>query len=219
MSLFICQFCGRETTNPGANKKHENTCKLNPNPVQYVYHNKGGPKKGSIPWNKGLTKETSEIIAKSAKENSLKFKGENNSFYGKKHSIKTKRRISKSRKKYLEENPDRVPYRLNHYSKGPSYPEIYWKKIFDENNVRYVEQHPISLYQLDFAILDKKIDIEIDGEQHYLDERIVESDKKRTRYLESLGWTVVRIRWSEYQRISNEQSKKEYIRNIIERIT
>lgn len=30
MKLFICQFCSRETTNAGANKKHEISCKSNP---------------------------------------------------------------------------------------------------------------------------------------------------------------------------------------------
>ena len=30
MKLFICQYCGRETTNPGANKVHENHCEQNP---------------------------------------------------------------------------------------------------------------------------------------------------------------------------------------------
>lgn len=219
MKLFICQFCGRETTNPGANKKHENTCKLNPTPVKYNYHNKGGPQKGSIPWNKGLTKETSEIISEYAKKNSIKYRGENSSFYGKKHSEETKEKISKSRTKYLEENPDKVPYKLNHYSKGPSYPELYWKRVFDGYNIDYEEQYPIGLYQLDFAILDKKIDIEIDGEQHYLDERVIKSDKKRTLYLESLGWAVIRIRWSEYKKISDEKAKSEYINNIIETVS
>ena len=44
------------------------------------------------------------------------------------HSNETKEKISISRKKYLSEHPDQVPYLLNHYSKGESYPEKYFEK-------------------------------------------------------------------------------------------
>lgn len=71
----------------------------------------------------------------------------------------------------------------------------------------------IGLYELDFCVIDKKIDIEIDGDQHYLDKKIVESDKKRNEFLEEKGWEVIRIRWSEYQKM-NDVSK----RNLIEEI-
>ena len=131
------------------------------------------------------------------------------------HSEETKKKISEARKKYLLENPDKVPYRLNHYSKGRSYPEEYWKIVLDSNNISYVEQYPIGLYQLDFAILDQKIDLEIDGSQHYCDQRIVESDKRRTEYLESLGWKVIRVNWSEYQKMVDKKQFVEYILNEI----
>ena len=61
-------------------------------------------------------------------------------------------------------------------------------------------------------------DIEIDGEQHYVDERIVESDKRRSRYLEDLGWTVFRIRWAEYQRMSLQEKQEvvDHIKKLID---
>jgi len=102
---------------------------------------------------------------------------------GRKHSEETKKKISKSRIKFLQENPDMVPYKLNHYSKGRSYPEEYFKGIFDSHEIEYEEQYQISVYQLDFAFLEKKIDFEVDGEQHYLDERIIKSDKRRNKFL------------------------------------
>ena len=51
----------------------------------------------------------------------------------------------------------------------------------------YVEQYPFGRYQLDFAIMDRKIDFEVDGDQHYLDPRIVESDKRRNKHLIDSG--------------------------------
>jgi very-short-patch-repair endonuclease len=58
------------------------------------------------------------------------------------------------------------------------------------------------------------IDLEIDGNQHYLDERIVESDKRRTEYLENQGWTIVRVRWSEYQKLS-KHDRESYVADLI----
>jgi DNA-directed RNA polymerase subunit RPC12/RpoP len=34
--VYQCQFCGKETTNPGANKAHENRCLDNPNPSKVI---------------------------------------------------------------------------------------------------------------------------------------------------------------------------------------
>lgn len=203
MSIFICQFCGRETTNIGANKAHENRCKSNPLPIVYSKKPRRGGHKGSNQYTKakklGLPKpimsdETRKKLSDKAKKQ--------------KHSQETKIKISKARIKYLAENPEMVPYKLNHYSKGPSYPERYWKKIFDSVGLKYTEQYQIHTYQLDFALVEEKIDIEIDGEQHYLDERIVESDKRRNEYLKSLGWKIIRIRWSEYKKLVAKQDRK-----------
>lgn len=132
-----------------------------------------------------------------------------------KHTEETKKKISEKRIKFLQENPHMVPYKLNHYSNGRSYPEEYWKNVLDTENLIYEEQYSIGSYQLDFAFLDSKIDLEIDGDQHYLDQRIVESDIRRNEYLQKLGWKVVRVKWSEFQKSTN---KREYIENILKHL-
>jgi very-short-patch-repair endonuclease len=132
-------------------------------------------------------------------------------FKGREHSTETRDKMRSSRIKFLEENPDKVPYKLNHYSKGRSYPEQYWMNILYKHDISFVEQYQIGLYSLDFAIIDKKIDLEIDGEQHYLDQRIVESDIRRTALLNALGWNVIRIRWSTYQKLVDKEPFVHYI--------
>ena len=212
MKLFICQFCGRETTNPGANKAHENRCFNNPERENY--------KSGRKPGYKGAnqyTKAQSLGLPKPEISESSRQKLRNANI-GRKHSQQVKDKISKARRKYLAENPDMVPYKLNHYSKGPSYPERYWKKIFDKARLNYVEQYQIHTYQLDFALVEDKIDIEIDGDQHYLDERIIESDKKRNQYLENLGWKIIRIKWSDYKKLVDKQDRKDYIDSVMKKI-
>lgn len=129
-----------------------------------------------------------------------------------KHSKETKDKISKSRNKYLLENPDKVPYKLNHSSKE-SYPEKYFNEIFTNECIKLERYYRVGLYELDFALVDKKIDIEIDGDQHYLDPKVTEIDIRRDKYLSDNGWKIIRIKWSEYKKLSKEE-KENYIKWI-----
>ena len=210
MELFICCHCGSKRENHNSWKNHERCCSFNHN---RVYKNGMTGKKGSNQYTKAKRLNQPKPIK--SLETLEKIRLANT---GRKHSQETKEKISKARRKYLTENPDMVPYKLNHYSKGPSYPERYWKKILNKANINYVEQYQIHTYQLDFALVERKIDIEIDGDQHYLDQRIVESDKRRNEYLESLGWKIIRIRWSEYKKIVDKQDRIAYVNNIINEI-
>jgi len=126
---------------------------------------------------------------------------------GRPHSEETKKKISEIRKEYLKNNPDKVPYLLNH-SRNESYPEKYFTELFKNEKIEVIKKFRIGLYELDFSIPDKKINIEIDGEQHYVDNKIVESDMRRNKYLSDLGWITYRIRWSEYQKLNFEEKKK-----------
>jgi len=128
--------------------------------------------------------------------------------YPRKHTEETKQKISKARISYLEKHPDKVPYLLNHYSKNCSYPEKYFEKLFRNEKIKLIHHFRVGLYELDFSDPDKKIDIEIDGDQHYLDQRIVASDKRRTENLQNLKWTVYRVRWSDYQKMTWKNKRK-----------
>jgi very-short-patch-repair endonuclease len=44
-----------------------------------------------------------------------------------------------------------------------------------------------------------------------LDKRIIESDIRRNLYLEEKGWKIIRIKWSDYQKLDN---KREFIKNL-----
>ena len=131
-------------------------------------------------------------------------------------SQETKQKLSISRINYLKENPDKVPYKLNHYSKGQSYPESYFEKWLLDKEVSFISEQPVSIYRIDFRIRD--IALEIDGEQHYADERIVKSNFYRDEYLKSIGIKTIRVRWSHYQKLSNEE-KKDYLINLYSLLT
>ena len=110
------------------------------------------------------------------------------------------------------------PWVYSHYTKRKSYAERYWKKIFTKAGIFFEEQYPVSRYCLDFAIPELKIDVEIDGEQHYADKRIVESDKRRNEYLEGLGWKIIRIRWSVYKKLKDKEEKRNFIESIVQQM-
>lgn len=55
---------------------------------------------------------------------------------------------------------------------------------------RFRRQHPIGPYIADFACIEKLLVIELDGGQH---QDQAPYDERRTAYVESLGWKVLRF--------------------------
>lgn len=137
---------------------------------------------------------------------------------GRPQTEETKAKLSAFRKAFLEANPHMAPYRLNHHSKGPSYPEKYFTEVLDNTGIEYQAEYQVGLYSLDFAFPDRMIDLEIHGSQHYCDPRIVESDIRRRAYLEGLGWTVIEVNWSDYQKLTREK-KEEFISGIVAQLS
>lgn len=127
-----------------------------------------------------------------------------------KHSEETKKKISETRKKFLLENPDKVPYRLNHSSKR-SIPELIFEKALIDygfiKDIDFVPEYPMGIYQYDFAFLNQRIDIEIDGGTHQL-ENVIEIDKRRDQHSHECGWRVLRIKASEIVKDVNASLNK-----------
>lgn len=80
---FICKFCGKVCKNANSHRNHQRLCKMNPD-RHYVSHTIG-----LTAWNKGMTKETNEIVAQIAKTQSEKYSGENSHWFGKHHTEET----------------------------------------------------------------------------------------------------------------------------------
>lgn len=75
-----------------------------------------------------------------------------------------------------------------------SYPERIAYSVLKDNSIEFEREYHFHPYFIDFAIVEHKIAIEIDGQQHNLPERIA-SDNKKDAKLISNGWTVYRIKW------------------------
>lgn len=212
-----CQFCNKICKNRNSLCNHERQCKLNPNRqissgfIKYQEDIKSGAR---VVWNKGLTKETDDRVAAQGDSLSKYYETHDAVWAGKNLPEEMKRNIGRGVKQFLIENPDMVPYKRNHSSKE-SYPEEYFTKLFQQEGIKLVKQFSVYSYHLDFCDPDKKIDIEIDGDQHYLDPKIVEHDKIRNKFLEDDGWTVFRIKWSDYKKMTHSE-KEQTIQKIKE---
>ena len=67
-------------------------------------------------------------------------------------------------------------------------------------NVRFRRQHPIGKYVVDFISLHNGFVIEVDGGQHFEQEQ-VKKDKKRSKYLQQVGLTIVK--YNNYEVMTN----------------
>jgi len=115
-----------------------------------------------------------------------------------KHTKATKKKLSKIRKKYLKENPDKHPWKKS--NKFKSVPCEKFKDILRENNVSFLEEYqPISdrFFSIDIAFPNKKIGIEINGNQHYeRDGKLKKYYEDRKKLIENEGWKLFDYHYS-----------------------
>jgi len=113
-----------------------------------------------------------------------------------KHSEETKKKISKRRKEWLKKNRNKHNWRFNKESE----PERILREWMENELSCYTiiaEYTPKNFernFRLDFAVLEIKFDIEVNGNQHYnKDGSLVKYYKERQNYIESKGWKVINI--------------------------
>ncbi|EOB1944684.1 DUF559 domain-containing protein [Escherichia coli] len=80
------------------------------------------------------------------------------------------------------------------------------------SDFKFRRQHPVGSYILDFACCSARVVVELDGGQHDL---AVAYDSRRTSWLESQGWTVLRFWNNEID--CNEETVLENIRQGLNR--
>lgn len=149
-----------------------------------------------------------------------------------KHSEKTKqclrKKINEFRKNYPEKDTRWSERQI-------SYPEKLFKQLIEKNELfkKYdiVREFSIFPYFIDFAFIDIKLAVEIDGSQHWTEENRIQSDMKKDALLLSKNWKVYRIPaflimnqidkvetdFLKYlQTILNQPNKKNYYNEIVE---
>lgn len=83
-------------------------------------------------------------------------------------------------------------YRKFHSSQE-SYPEKRFKQALEEAGIQgWLYKYPAGIYEYDFAFLELKLDVEIDGDTH-LNPLVKKKDERRDAWTRSQGWEVLRF--------------------------
>lgn len=192
MKNFKCVYCEREIRNAGSLAVHQKQCKFNPNRITRKPNNFH---KGVKPWNFGLTKESDERVKKQGQSVKNTFKTKGHNWVGKHLSDDHKQKISKSMKERFKENPKVKPFG-GCRGKMSSYEHWFCQKVVKGHNLaqKYdiVNQYYEYPYFLDFAFLNARLDVQIDGQFHTKEDVII-SDKTRQNNLIDKNWFVYHI--------------------------
>jgi len=117
---------------------------------------------------------------------------------GRKHTEETTLKLSLARRKYLRENPDKHPWKRK--EKFISVPCEKLKEYLTSKNIKFIEEwQPIEdrFFSIDIAFPDKKIGIEVNGNQHYnADKTLKDYYQRQHDLLEINGWKIFEIHYS-----------------------
>lgn len=109
-----------------------------------------------------------------------------------KQSDETKQKLRNIRLQFMKNHPEKTAWRLV----NESYPEKMFQKYLNErgysDKYNIVREYSVFPFFIDFAFIDLKLAIEIDGSQHLLPERKLK-DKEKDALLTNKGWIVIRI--------------------------
>jgi very-short-patch-repair endonuclease len=188
-----CVFCGREASTKGGNTIHQNRCHQNPNrrtPSKKWYasmHKRKGNGQNQY------TKHGSDWVLSDEARQKIAEVNRN-----RKPSKETRLKISESMKLAHKENRA-WNIGKSRWNNKPSYPEHFFMKAIENefSDKDFEREYSVGRYSCDFAWIEKKKCIEIDGDQHYRFEEYRQRDQRKDQLLESKGWTVLRIRWKD----------------------
>lgn len=115
-----------------------------------------------------------------------------------KHTEETKKKLSKIRKEYLKNNPDKHPWKNG--EKHKSKPCEILKNLLKSKNIKFVEEFtPLNdrYFSIDIAFPDKKIGLEVNGNQHYnRDGTLKPYYLERNTLIEKEGWKLYELHYS-----------------------
>jgi len=77
-------------------------------------------------------------------------------------------------------------------------------QFLDKRGVNYTPQYPVRLsYVIDFALVDRKIAIEVDGTHWHSGKKKQKKDRFRDYMLKRTGWRTIRIKEAEIDNLDS----------------
>ncbi len=131
--------------------------------------------------------------------------------------------INKSRSDKMKENFKNGIIKgwcINNDKNRRSFPEKFFIEVFKNNGLyekhRIEEKFSYGKYFIDFLFVDIKLIFEVDGEQHFRDEKSIKHDEERDKYFLSDGFKIYRARWKDV--CNNSKPEIEEFLNFLENI-
>jgi len=191
---LTCQYCGKECKSRNSLCNHERLCRKNPNRQEtyFTLNNEIYPR-GENQYTKakrlGLPAPRYEV-SKETREKMSK----NNAC----HRPEVRQKISESMKKAHAEGRAHNIGECR-WNNEPSYPEKWIMEVIKNENINpnYKREYSFHRFSLDFAWVDTKKVIEIDGEQHLTDKIQQKRDLEKDRLLKEEGWSELRVQWKD----------------------
>lgn len=194
--MFECKICKKDLVNQGGLSQHTKKCEwLNSvkDKVIDLYLNKNYSVRDLRNKFKLQSVDIKNVLGDKirtlSEANKLGHKKYPNNY---KHSDETKKKLRNIRLEFMKNNPNKTAWRLSNIS----YPEKLFIEYIESNGLdkKYsiIREYSVFPYFIDFAFINQMVAIEIDGSQHLLPER-KESDNKKDKLLNDLGWFVIRI--------------------------
>jgi very-short-patch-repair endonuclease len=110
-------------------------------------------------------------------------------FSKKAHPIKQKPKSPQTKDQFLQQKAFEM--RINRtFSEARLWREIARYQLL---GLAFKSQVPMGDFICDFVCPELKLVIEIDGKQHIKDSKVIAQDKRKTKYLKSLGYSVIRF--------------------------
>jgi very-short-patch-repair endonuclease len=194
--MFECKICDRKLDNVGNLKQHIKKCEklsIIKDELIRLYVNEYYSVKDLRKKFKVQSDDIKNILGNKVRSlseaNKLAHKKYPENF---KHTEESKKIMREKRLEFMKNNPEKTAWRLSNVS----YPEKLCIEYIEKNGLdkKYsiVREYSVFPYFIDFAFVNEMIAVEIDGSQHLLPER-KESDDKKDKLLNELGWLVIRV--------------------------
>lgn len=196
---YICE-CGRCFTNPQSFNAHLSHCDKHHEVIGTIRKKRPNELYHTMCWENKTNDELNKIYEKTSKTLKSKYKSGEiiPTFLGKHHSEETKEKIRKAiHNRYIDGKQHGA-----FIKDKPSYIEQWFidnviNKLELYNKFDIVREFAFYPYYLDFAFVNIQLDVELDGEFHYIRESNIKHDKKRNEYILSKDWKVYRIRYND----------------------
>lgn len=204
--MSICKYCGAEIDR-SLIATHTRWCKENPNYDKI--REQARKNTAFLSSKKNIDyKKVSESLKKAHKDGKY---ANRKSFKGHKHTEETKKLLSEKRKEYLKNNKEKHPWKNN--EKFISGPCERFKLFLKSLNISFVEEFiPLDdrNFSIDIAFPDKKIGIEINGNQHYdKNGDLRDYYLERHRLIEASGWKLYEFHYLIAYKLDKFNSIKE----------